>query len=244
MPRLSLLISAFVVSFLVFVVWMAPAELLASRLGAIPLGPGRLQLTEPAGRLWDGRANWRWQRFRGELHWALDWRGLVPGVRLDLREADNRLQLKGWLSPAASGLTVRDLDLKVPVALVAEAIPHGGADGEVTGRVEELVWTGTAFEALAGSLRYSGGQVRWGSDGSARIPALDGRLFMEKGRARGVVTGPEEQRLAEASLGGGKVRFRVFRAWPALLGQSRGGAPDDVVFEVTRPVQGSGGEQQ
>lgn len=222
---------------------MAPATLLVDRLGALPLGPGKLQLSNPAGRIWSGQADWRWQRLAGELSWSLDWRGLTPGLSLDLREDGDRLRIAGWFSPGYGNPQVRDLAMEVPVELIAEEIPHGSGDGTVSGRISEVVWAGDGFSALSGELRYSGGQVRWGSDGSAQVPPLDGRLYMEDSEAMAVVTGPEGQRMAEARLAGDQLHFRVYRAWPALLGESRGGSPDDVVFEVTRPLPGGGGQQ-
>lgn len=245
MPRLSFLISVFVVSFLGFLVWMLPAELVVGRVDAVPLGPGRLQLSAPAGRVWDGQTGWRWQQLSGELDWELDWRGMTPGVRLDLREKSGRLRLQGWLSAGSGGdFSARDLELKVPVDMVTDAMPHGGADGYVSGRIEQLDWSGKGFEALSGELRYGGGQARWGRDGSASVPPLDARLFMEGGAARARVTDPDGRALAEARVGDSDLRFQVFRAWPALLGESGGGDPQDVVFEVTRPLPGTGGEAQ
>lgn len=244
MPRPAFLITVFVVSFLAFVAWMAPAQLLVGRLGAIPLGSGQLQLTQPAGRVWDGRVDWRWQRLSGTLDWALEWRGLTPGLRLELGESGDRFSLDGWVgSRRGSVLRARELDLKIPLATVTERFPRGSADGYISGRLAQLSWTGEAFSALSGELRYSGGQVRWGTDGAARVPPLKGRLYMEDGQARGRVTGPDEQLLAEAGIGQGEAKLRVFRAWPALLGVSGGGSAEDVVFEASRPFSPSGGER-
>lgn len=241
MPRPLLLISVFLVSFLIWSLWLLPAAPVVSKLDGLPVAGAPLQLSQVQGRLWEGSAHWRWQRQDGRLRWDIDWRGLTPGVRLALESGS--VAFDGWLSAGPGRFSARELTLNMPVAEIARHIEQGSAEGTVSADVRELDWRDESFEALEGRLKWSGGRVTWQGGGSADIPPLDGRLFMEGGTARAEVTDPEKQRLAEASVTDGEITFRVFRAWPMLLGVSGGGQASDVVLEVSQPfpdVEGQG----
>lgn len=236
MPRPLLLVSVFLVSFLVWSLWLLPAAPVVSKLDGLRVGDAPLQLSQVQGRLWEGSAHWRWQRQDGRLRWDLDWRGLTPGVLLALESGS--VALDGWLGGGPGRVSARDFTLEMPVAEIARHLEQGSAEGTVSADIRELDWRGDAFHALEGRLKWTGGRVSWKPDGSAEIPPLDGRLFMEGKAARGEVTDLEGQQLAEARIVDGEITFRVFRAWPMLLGVSGGGQASDVVLEVSQPFPG------
>lgn len=240
MPRPLVLITFFVVSFLGFALWNLPAEVATSRVAGVELAGAPVQLLRPQGRLWDGATRWRWRERSGRLEWALDWRGLTPGLQLSL--VGRGLDLAGWLGGGSSRLWARNWNLELPVALIARQVDRGGAEGRLTGQLRELDWHDGQVRALDGELRWSGGVVRWQPDGRAELPPLDGRLFMADSEARAEVTDPDGRRLADALVRGGQINLRVFRAWPMLLGVSSGGQASDVVLEVSRPFFGQGAD--
>ncbi len=240
MPRPLVLITVFVVTFFGFAIAGMPAQVATSRVSDMRLAGAPVQLLRAQGSVWDGAARWRWRERSGRLDWALDWRGLTPGLQLSL--TGRELNLAGWLGGGWSRLWARNWDLALPVALIARQVDRGGAEGRLTGQLRELDWRDGRVRALEGTLRWSGGAVRWPPDGSARLPALDGRLFMAEDAARAEVTDPDGQRLADARLRGGELNLRVYRAWPMLLGVSSGGQASDVVLEVSRPFLGQGGD--
>ena len=240
MPRPLVLITVFVVSFLGFAIAGMPAQVATSRVSGMQMAGAPLQLLRAHGSVWDGVARWRWRERSGRLDWALDWRGLTPGLRLSL--TGRNLSLAGWLGGGTSRLWARNWDLELPVALIARQVDRGGAEGRLTGQLRELDWRDGGVRALEGELRWSGGRVRWQPDGNAELPPLDGRLFMADGGARAEVTDPDGERLADARVRGGTITMRVFRAWPMLLGVSSGGQASDVVLEISRPFFGQGAD--
>lgn len=242
MPRPLLLVSVFLVSFLIWSLWLLPAAPVISKLDGVAVGGAPLQMSQVQGRLWDGSAHWRWQRQNGRLRWDMDWRGLTPGVQLALESGS--VALDGWLGGGSGRFSARELTLHMPVAEIARHLEQGSAEGSVSADIRELDWRDDAFHALEGRLKWSGGRVSWEPAGSAEVPPLDGRLFMEGEAARAEVTDPEGQQLAEARIVDGEITFRVFRAWPMLLGVSGGGQASDVVLEVSQPFPGIEGQGQ
>lgn len=238
MPRPLVLITVFVVSFLGFAISGVPAEVATSRVSGVELAGAPLQLLRARGSVWDGAARWRWRERSGRLDWAVDWRGLTPGLELALTGRD--LELTGWLGGGSSRLRARGWELDLPVALIARQVERGGAEGRLTGQLQELDWRDGQVRALEGELRWSGGRVRWQPDGNAELPPLDGRLYMADAAARAEVTDPDGQQLADARVQAGEMQLRVYRAWPMLLGVSSGGQASDVVLEVSRPLFGQG----
>lgn len=238
MPRLSVLISVFLVSLLGWSLWLLPAAPVIHALGQPRLAGAPLLLSDAGGSVWDGQVSWRWQRQHGRVSWRVDWHGLTPGLYLKAQGGDG--SLSGWFGVWPGRLEAGDVKLDVAVAPIAALIPRGGADGRVSGDISRCVWQDNSITALAGKLRYSGGGINWGNNGHATVPALDGRLFMKDGGAHGQVTGPKQRVLADASLKQGQLHLRVFRAWPMLLGVSQGGAAGDVVFQVSRPLGTAG----
>jgi general secretion pathway protein N len=238
MPRPWILITVFLLSFLLFSIWLVPAQMVVPRLDGMAVAGGSLSVSEASGRLWEGGARVRWQRYDARVTWDLDWHDLTPGARLTLEAGD--LRAAGWLGGTSGTLSVSDLDLSVPLERISAHIPRGDAGGRVSGRIERLVWDQGEMTELAGKLDWTGGPVSWNPNGSATVPPMSGRLFHEDGAARAVVEGPDSSRMADARLENGQLHLRVYRAWPMALGVSGGGQASDVVLEVSRPFGGQG----
>ncbi|MCH8544797.1 MAG: type II secretion system protein N [Alcanivorax sp.] len=235
MPRLLTLTGVFVASLVIFLVWLMPAQPFVRKLDGVMLGEAPLQLHQIRGRIWQGEARWRWQGYRGELRWATRWRGLSPGLTLDV--AGGGLELDGWAGVSPSAVTLRELALRVPLAEISRGMAEGQADGVVTGNIEHLRWHRRSGDVFAsGALRYGGGQITWPPDGSARVPPLEGRLYTEDNVARLEIVDPQGTRLVDGEAGNGEAALRVYRAWPRLLGVSQGGSDSDVVFQVSQQL--------
>ena len=234
MPRPLALIGVFVASLLVFIVWNMPAAPFVRHLDGQMIGDAPLQVSQIRGRLWDGEARWRWQRYRGELQWETRWRGLTPGVELDL--AGSGLEVRGWAGASPRAVSARDLSLRVPLAEISRDMPEGRIDGVLTGQVSHLRLARSGDVFAQGQLYYAGGEVSWPPDGNATVPPLEGRLFTEDNVARLEVTDPQGTRLVDGQVNAGEAALRVYRAWPRLLGVSQGGQDSDVVFQVTQSL--------
>ncbi|EKF74446.1 hypothetical protein A11A3_08495 [Alcanivorax hongdengensis A-11-3] len=234
MPRKLTLALVFIFSLLVFVVLLMPAAVLVDRLPVLRPAGAPLQLSAARGPWWHAQVNWRWRQLQGQGRWSLDWQGLVPGLRLGAEGAGARLS--GWLGADWGDWQVRDLRLSVPVAPIAAQVPQGNADGRVDATLMQAAFAEGRITSLQGTLQYSGGQVTWGRNGSATVPVLNGRLAMDNGQPGLTVTDPQGTLLLDATLADQRFKLRVMRAWPQLLGVSQGGSPDDVVFQMSRPL--------
>lgn len=231
MPRGLLLITVFVVSLMGWLLWSFPAAPLLQRVDGMMVAGNALHVSNVQGRVWDGGARWRWQQWRGQLDWRVVRQGWRPALQLDLRSAE--LRVSGRISAGRDFIHLRDLDLRVPLAQISRDFPQGSATGLVEGRVDQLRWQRHGSVRASGSFTYSGGEVSWPPDGSAQVPALEGRLSEDGDSARLQVSAPDGQAVMAARLTGEQAELRVFRAWPRLLGVSQGGRDEDVVFQVS-----------
>lgn len=226
--------AVFIVSLLVCLVALMPAAVVVERVPTLRPGGAPLVLSEARGRWWQGRVDARWREYGGELAWTLDWHGLTPGVRLAM--VSNDLSATGWVGIQWNGWRLEQWRASLPVAPFSAEVPQGNADGSVDLVLMNLELADRTVVDAKGTLTYSGGTITWGSDGSARVPPLDGRLAMVDGAPELTVTGPRQQQLVHARLDNEKLNVRVLRAWPQLLGVSQGGDPSDVVFSMNRPL--------
>ncbi|ASK35108.1 type II secretion system protein N [Alloalcanivorax mobilis] len=234
MRRWIALGAVFFLSLCVFLVALMPAAVVVDRLPALRPGGAPLVLSQPRGRWWDATVNARWRDQQGTLAWTLDWHGLTPGLQLSLRSDD--LQGDGWLGADWGDWRLEQWRATVPVAMISRQVPQGNADGTAHVSLMVLELAGGSVVDAKGTLDYSGGTVTW-SSGSARVPPLDGRLFMGEQGPRLRVTGPDQQQLVEASIEKKMLKVQVHRAWPQLLGVSQGGDPSDVVFQMSQPLK-------
>ncbi len=243
MPRKWILALLFVASLMVFLVFLMPAAVLIERVPALRPGGAPLVLQSPRGPWWNGQVNWRWQQLQGVLDWQLDWHGLTPGLNIAARTTSGpEARVKGWLGGTGQqNWSVEQLRLALPVAMVAERIPQGNADGRVDATIMGLALSDGQVEDARATLQYSGGTVTWGKGGSATVPVLQGKVSMEAAAPTLIVTDPDGQVLMNASLADGRFQLAVLRAWPQLLGVSQGGNADDVVFQMSQPFALAGG---
>ena len=243
MPRKWILALVFVVSLIVFLVMLMPAAVLVERVPVLRPGGAPLILESPRGPWWNAQVNWRWQQLEGVLDWELDWHGLTPGMNLAARTSSgDDARLSGWLGGSGEqNWSVEQLRLALPVALVAERIPQGNADGRADATIMALAVSDGQIEEVRATLQYSGGTVTWGNNGSATVPVLQGKVSMDASVPTLVVTDPDGTLLMNASLAEGRFQLAVMRAWPQLLGVSQGGSADDVVFQMSQPFSLGGG---
>jgi general secretion pathway protein N len=235
MPRPLTLIALFLVCVLFFLIRALPAAPFLQKADGLMLAGQPLALQQIHGRIWEGDARWRWGRWRGEANWSTDWRGLLPGLTLDV--TGHGMHARGWVGATPGSVRVNDLALQVPLAEISRDMAAGQADGTVTAQVDYLRMYREGRVEVEGTLRYGGGQVTW-KDGGSSVPPLDGRLFTEHNVAWLKVTDPQQTLLLDASVEQGEAAVRVYRSWPRLLGVSQGGADDDVVFQVSQPLGG------
>jgi general secretion pathway protein N len=213
--------------------WLVPAKLVLERLDGIVLGPAELQLSRVDGRLWQGGARWQWQQLSGGLRWQTDWRGLTPGVALNVT---GDIVASGWLGSTGGGIDARSIDLALPLAPFVRDLPNITADGAISVRGLSLQWSEAGPRAAEGSLAYNGGDVSWAAGQGATLPPLQGTLLQDGEAALAQVYSPEGTLLADARLDKEYAQLRVYRAWPALLGASQGGNLADVVFETSQQL--------
>jgi len=219
---------------LVWGVWLMPARLFLERLDGVALGPAELQISRIDGRIWQGSARWQWQQLSGALRWQTDWRGLTPGVALNL---SGDIVASGWLGSSVGGdMDARNIDLAVPLAPFVAGLPNITASGVVSVRGLSLKWTDAGPVAAEGNLAYNGGDVSWAPGQGATLPPLQGTLLQDGEAALAQVYSPEGTLLADARLDREYAQLRVYRAWPALLGASQGGNLSDVVFETSQQL--------
>jgi general secretion pathway protein N len=234
MRRWIALGAVFFLSLCVFLVALMPAAVLVERLPALRPGGTPLKLGPAHGLWWDGSVPAEWGEQRGRLSWTLDWHGATPGLQLSLHSQD--LKAGGWLGAAWGNWRLEQWRATVPAAMISQRIPQGDADGTAHLSLMVLELADDSVVDAKGTLDYSGGIVTWGRDGSARVPPLDGRLFMAEGGPQVTVTGPDQQQLVVARIQEQTLNVQVHRAWPQLLGVSQGGNPSDVVFQMSRPL--------
>lgn len=240
MPRKWILGLSFVLSLVVFLTLLMPAAVVLERMPALRIGGAPLALSAPRGPWWQGQCQWRWQQLQGDLQWDLDWHGLVPGLQLSLQSRPGLhgdAKLSGWLGADWGDWHLEQARFSIPVALVAEHVPQGQADGRVDGTILSLKIAEQAILDAQGTAQYSGGLVTWGRNGSAKVPALDGRLSMESGVPTLQVVDPQGTELVVARIADERFQLQVLRAWPMLLGVSEGGEADDVVFQMSQPFK-------
>lgn len=222
---------------LVWLIWLAPATPLLARIDGLSVAGSPLDIGAVQGTVWDGQAQWRWQQVGGSFAWQLSWREWRPGVQLELL-GDARLA--GWFGPASGGVLMRGAEASLPLALLGRVVPELSADGwiEVKNLSADLSQEQPALRS--GSAQYGGGQVSWAPGESAVIPPLSAVIEYQDPLSQLWVHDPQGVKLALAELTDEMATLRVFRAWPALLGLSQGGNPDDVVFETSRPLHQGG----
>jgi ATP-dependent exoDNAse (exonuclease V) alpha subunit len=80
-------------------------------------------------------------------------------------------------------------------------------------------------------------EMSWNNGrGEATVPPLDAVLEPLADGAALVVTDDNGNLLMRGEVISNSGSLKVFRAWPQLLGVSRGGEPADVVFQTSRPL--------
>lgn len=226
------LILAFCVAFLFFVISMAPARLLIDRVPVISLPGGQLALSQPSGTVWRGAADWRWRHLQGQMAWTLGFGSLSPALDITLTGGlgfDG--QLSGW---SVQSLAVTIDDAEVPASLIEHVSPFKAA-GLVKADAIALRMEEGLLVSAQGELNYSGGEASW-PQGSKALPPLQAQLKTLEDGVQAQVFDDTKVLMMQASLQGNNGRVQVYRAWPMLLGVSKGGNPEDVVFETSSPV--------
>src|SRR5690606_5341788 len=233
MPAKRWLIGAFLLSFLVCLVAGLPAALVA-RVAQQPLAASGVSIVSASGTLWHGQSVWRWRDVQGQVGWSLDWRGLRPGVNVDLK---GPLMLSGWLSGGPASVELRDAELSMAGAALERWQPQLKLAGRVTGRNLALSFRDKRVTDAAGELAYTGGQASWSTQKPVTVAPLKGVLEPTgEGAALTIRDASEGSVLAQGSITGNIGALKVYRAWVMMLELSRGGAPEDVVFETSMPL--------
>jgi general secretion pathway protein N len=233
MPAKRWLIAVFLVSFLTFLIAGLPAALVV-QLVQKPLAASGVSVISASGTLWHGQGVWRWRDLRGQLGWELDWRGLRPGVTVDL---EGPLALSGWVSGGPASVQLRDAELSMAGAMLERWQPQLKLGGRITGRNLGLSFRDKRVTDAAGELAYTGGQASWSTQKPVTVAPLKGVLeSTDDGASLTVRDASEGSLLAQGSIAGNIGALKVYRAWVMMLELSRGGAPEDVVFETSMPL--------
>ena len=225
------LVLVFLVVFLATLVAGIPASLLFGRIPSLPLGQAPLLLGPASGTVWQGSVPLSWRARNGELAWRVAFKGLTPGLAWTLQ---GDIRAAGWLGGWSDSPRLLVSEGVVPAAMIEHVSPFR-AEGTLTIDGLRLGFSDRQLVEAAGELRYSGGQAGWKS-GETRVPALLARIEEQPEGGLARVTDPSQTLLMEAGMQGERAFVRVYRAWPALLGVSRGGEPSDVVFESSQPI--------
>lgn len=228
------LVAVFLLSLLSFMVLLLPASLPASYADGMRIGRGTLQLDSVYGRWWRGQAVWRWQDLSGNLVWTIEWRGMTPGLDLAF---NGSVRGEGWVGGTTSSTSVRDVRLSLSGETASRVVPGLRFGGTVSARGLSVTLDDRELTDATGQLVYTGGVAQWRSADPVTVPPLRGNIENTNTGARLTITSPEANDvLALAAVEGNKGRLTVYRAWPAVLGLSRGGDPGDVVFETSLPL--------
>lgn len=234
MPRKLWLALVFLISLTGWLLWLAPASLLTASLDGVTVGNAPLRLSAPQGSIWQGSAGWRWRELAGNLSWDMDWRGLVPGVQLGLAGG---IEARGWLGGRPDDAALRDFSGTLGGAVLSRLLPKLQLEGTVSARGLSLSYSDKRVRDVAGRIAYTGGEASWARQSPVQVPPLTGELESTQEGFEVVVRTPRGQDpLALAAIQGNVGSLKVYRAWAAALGLSRGGAPGDVVFETSLPL--------
>src|SRR5690606_35629444 len=109
--------------------------------------------------------------------------------------------------------------------------------GRVTGRNLALTFRDKRVTDAAGELAYTGGRASWMTQKPVTVALLKGVIEpSDDGAAVTISDASQGSVLAQGSIAGNIGALKVFRAWVMMLELSRGGAPEDVVFETSMPL--------
>ncbi len=89
--------------------------------------------------------------------------GWCQGLALKTRSNDDAARLSGWLGADWGDWQLQQTRLSLPVALVADHIPQGSADGRVDATLMQITLGDGKIKQLQGTLQYGGGTVSWGA---------------------------------------------------------------------------------
>lgn len=176
----AIYVAAGVLTFLVVLIWNAPATIVPSLLPQ--LGP--VALERPRGTLWHGRADLapvgqlRWDLnalplawLKADIDWILEGPGVLVAGNLSTRGSEVALrQIKGQLSPSVVNAVLRQyrLSMEGDVRLV-----------DIEARVST-----TGASHASGRVEWEGGRVSYALGGQSftvDMPALRGELRAEDG---------------------------------------------------------------
>lgn len=228
------LILVFLLAFGIFLVALMPAAVMTPLLPTPATENASLPPPKLYGLWWNGQGQAQWEGQQLDITWRLDWRGLTPGLELGFESG--QVNATGWAGADWGDWRFEHWQASIPIALLNDFLPQGKAEGQLDISLPQLSLTGTEISTISGKLAYSGGTVTLGPGMDRQVPAIDGKLEMEKGVPVLTVTGPDQQSLAHANLTGKTLTLEVFRALPALLEMSEGGNATDVVFSTRQDL--------
>lgn len=233
MPRTWLMVLVFFVAIVVFAIVTMPAAFVLGEQQRLNFDGEAVTISNVRGKLLNGRADISWQNETGRVSWQLK-PALLPSVNVDL--ASELLDANGIISGfSANDVRLKNMKVRADVSKISDhlALDVGGATGSVDGAISYARLTKRGLSA-EGQLDYSGGNIFW-TDGDADV----GSLVFD-------VTSPEDNKteavlheqnssksLMEGIVHNREFEWSVLRRWVHLLGMSKGGSQDDVVFKVS-----------
>lgn len=227
------LISAFLISLLVFLVVTLPAALLVGLLPPVNLAGQPLKLSAVQGSLWGGQTSWAWKRLSGTLSWQLDWRAGYPGVAF---RALGAVPFSGWAAASADMLVVQELDLSLSAPMLRQFQPDLQLGGTISARGVSFTFRDKRITDASGALAYTGGDAQWRRDNAVVVPPLRGVIQQQALGPEVVIADDANALMAKAQIDNNIGALTVYRAWAVRLGLSQGGSADDVVFETSLPL--------
>lgn len=210
-----------------------------------------VQISQPQGSLWNGRAqvsSYFLPSFgRMQVQWQLAFWPLFKGqAQIDLRVEGESLRVEGPVFLSQNSLRLEHIDGYLDLQALRPMLQAQRAD--ISGAVElsklnlQVQLNPTLVQAISGRMNYAGGNVSLLVDNnpvSASLPMLVGNLAMQGDKAQVEITTTEGQSVLSGYLqpdGWGGVALK--RRFIDLLGQPWpvSAEPDSVIFEVSHKL--------
>ncbi len=213
-----------IVTFLVFLLVMAPASLVVAtaedQLKQVP----DLKIGEVSGRIWSGSAQIQYQQFPAMVTWNLSALPLLVGrLSADVQLREQGLDANFHVSASGTEGTVSDAELLVDASYINQISISYGLDlsGQFSVSEADVSFNNQWVTSAAGILEWPGGIVHIETPQqlySVDLPPLNGDLSMDGDNLRLAIDGTGERMLDLTLKRSGWVEAGVSYAFMELAG--------------------------